>query len=351
MSELDVIIAELVGASPSKTALGDAKLAYDTGKTAYDAGDYKTAITYFSTAYNLSKKDDLLWDIALSYEKSKDYINADKVYRQYLTTPAGQKVSADINKKLADIADVIKMAKDVVSMQSQQQAGYAAAASHYQAGMTAYNANDCATALKEFQLALPDASAANKPMLYFNIGACQEKLGDFKGAAASFRTYLIFPESAKDKDMLAAKLPDLDAKAKAQVDGLANAAKDANTPQQVQQAGSQVAVTATSNPDVPAEVKNEALEALKAARDAKTEQEQLEAKKKVEEAGKKVAASLGHLEVSDYLIMAGTPVLVGLLGAVLIRKHPVVGFFSGLAIGGGAGIGIEYALGKRPFNR
>lgn len=90
----------LVAAPPAARADDEvAKKYYELGRTLYSRSDYEGAIKQFEEAYRLSRKPDLLYNIARSHEALGQYEKAIEVYRTYLTTqpPAAQgEVSARI---------------------------------------------------------------------------------------------------------------------------------------------------------------------------------------------------------------------------------------------------------------
>lgn len=85
---------------------------------------------------------------------------------------------------------------------------------HYKAGESYYQHADYVAAKREFGESF---RLSNRGALLYNIGLCEEKLGDFKGAAASLRAYLLLPESQRDRANVSAKLTTLDRLARERV--------------------------------------------------------------------------------------------------------------------------------------
>lgn len=78
---------------------------------------------------------------------------------------------------------------------------------HYKAGESYYQHGDYGAAKREFD---ESYRLSNKGALLYNIALCEEKLGELKEAAASLRSYLLVPESARDRAIVNDKLKHLD---------------------------------------------------------------------------------------------------------------------------------------------
>jgi tetratricopeptide (TPR) repeat protein len=72
----------------------DAREAYYTGDNHYAAGRYEEALKYFEKAYALSKRPQLLYNIANAYERMGDYEAAAGYLRKYLKSPDAEDVSS-----------------------------------------------------------------------------------------------------------------------------------------------------------------------------------------------------------------------------------------------------------------
>lgn len=84
---LAIGLTALVAAAPAARADDEvAKKYYELGKTLYSRSDYEGAIKQFEEAYRLSRKPDLLYNIARSHEALGQYEKAIEVYRRYLPT-------------------------------------------------------------------------------------------------------------------------------------------------------------------------------------------------------------------------------------------------------------------------
>lgn len=71
-----------------------AREAYYVGDNHYAAGRYEEALEYFEKAYALSKRPQLLYNIANAYERMGDYQAAADYLRRYLRSPEADDVSS-----------------------------------------------------------------------------------------------------------------------------------------------------------------------------------------------------------------------------------------------------------------
>ena len=78
---------------------------------------------------------------------------------------------------------------------------------HYQAGKSYFDRADYLSAMRQFQASY---NLSKRGLLLFNIGLCQEKLGDYLGARHSLDAYLKVPESKPDHELVQQKLIRLD---------------------------------------------------------------------------------------------------------------------------------------------
>jgi tetratricopeptide (TPR) repeat protein len=81
------------------------------------------------------------------------------------------------------------------------------ARAHSDLGRVAFNRGDYRTALEEYRRAY---EAAPVPALLFNIGRCQEQLGDRAAAVASYRKYLAAVPAAEDRAAVEASIAELE---------------------------------------------------------------------------------------------------------------------------------------------
>lgn len=86
------------------------------------------------------------------------------------------------------------------------------AKAHYDLGRAEYQAGRYARALEEFQRSYRSAPI---PELIFNIGRCQEELGDIAAAASSYRQYLAVHAGAEERAALEAHAAELERRGRA----------------------------------------------------------------------------------------------------------------------------------------
>lgn len=79
-----VVCAPRSAAQVSASDQEAAKAHYLAGSSYYDAANYADAVKEFNEAYRLSKRPDLLYNIALGYERLSDFDNAISTLRRYL---------------------------------------------------------------------------------------------------------------------------------------------------------------------------------------------------------------------------------------------------------------------------
>lgn len=71
--------------TPAADDMEAAKAHFAAGSAYYEQADYTDAVKEFNEAYRLSKRTDLLYNIAVCYERLNDYDNAIATLRRYLT--------------------------------------------------------------------------------------------------------------------------------------------------------------------------------------------------------------------------------------------------------------------------
>src|ERR1700680_249528 len=72
-------------AVPPSDDLGAAKAHFAAGSAYYDQANYADAVKEFNEAYRLSKRTDLLYNIAVCYERLGQYDSAIQALQKYLT--------------------------------------------------------------------------------------------------------------------------------------------------------------------------------------------------------------------------------------------------------------------------
>jgi tetratricopeptide (TPR) repeat protein len=82
---------------------------------------------------------------------------------------------------------------------------------HYELGRAAYSRHEWARALSEFKKAYEIVPI---PDFIYNIGRCQEQLGQFKNAAASYRLFIATKPDAAERTQLEEHISALDSEFK-----------------------------------------------------------------------------------------------------------------------------------------
>jgi tetratricopeptide (TPR) repeat protein len=103
------LLATVLAAGSAPTTTDDeAKAAFKAGTAAYDAGNYDAAAKDFLLAYQLSKRGELLFAIALTYRDLGRWADARDYYERYLAeVPSGKSRDlatqqlAEVQQKLA----------------------------------------------------------------------------------------------------------------------------------------------------------------------------------------------------------------------------------------------------------
>jgi tetratricopeptide (TPR) repeat protein len=80
------VLAQTVKAAvPPADDVEAAKAHFAAGSAYYEQADYKDAVKEFNEAYRLSKRSDLLYNIAVCYERLNDYDHAIAALERYLS--------------------------------------------------------------------------------------------------------------------------------------------------------------------------------------------------------------------------------------------------------------------------
>ena len=86
----------------------EAKRRFVEGSAAYNRGDFKEAIDLFKAAHRLKPAPELLFNIAQSYRKLKDYDNALFFYRAYLRQSGNGSNRAEAEKQAAEMSRLLE---------------------------------------------------------------------------------------------------------------------------------------------------------------------------------------------------------------------------------------------------
>jgi tetratricopeptide (TPR) repeat protein len=140
-----VALAALAVAGPAfADSNEEAKAHYTIGAAAYERGDYATAVREFTASYDLSKKADILFNIARAETKLKHEPEAIARLKQYL----------EANPDAADLPSVKAEIEAREKALAEQQSADAAKAAAEKARLDAEKAqNDAATAKQEARAA------------------------------------------------------------------------------------------------------------------------------------------------------------------------------------------------------
>src|SRR2546430_1452293 len=80
-----------------------AKAHFLAGSAYYEQANYADAVKEFNEAYRLSKRTDLLYNIAVCYERLDDYDNAIATLQKYLTDRPDAKDRVTIESRIANM--------------------------------------------------------------------------------------------------------------------------------------------------------------------------------------------------------------------------------------------------------
>ncbi len=97
----------LLPAAPARAATPDEQIAkahFQTGEGYFGAGRYEQAVREFLEAYRLSRKVDLLWNIARCYQHMDDPGRMTSYYKQYLAARPAAQDRAQIEAEIARAA-------------------------------------------------------------------------------------------------------------------------------------------------------------------------------------------------------------------------------------------------------
>ncbi|HTJ45068.1 MAG TPA: tetratricopeptide repeat protein [Kofleriaceae bacterium] len=156
------ISGEPSAAAQSDSTRAQARDHYIAGKKLYDAGAYQQAIGEFQTADQMSPSGVNDFNIALCYDKLGDPSNAVQFYKSYLTRVPDAQNRADVEAKIAKLADAVKKQEaDAAAKKAADDAAAAAAAKDAAAKKAADDAAAAAAAKKAADDAAAAAAAAN----------------------------------------------------------------------------------------------------------------------------------------------------------------------------------------------
>ena len=117
-----VLALLLSSLAPSLARADDQEIAkghFSTGLSYYGSGEYASAAAEFLEAYRLVKSPDLLFNIALTYEKLDDPGHATVFYQRFLVARPDADERADVERKMARLAARVARLSVVSSAGSQ----------------------------------------------------------------------------------------------------------------------------------------------------------------------------------------------------------------------------------------
>ncbi len=93
----------LQSASAQKAASAEYTQAFSDAKAAFKAGDFAKAAESFKLAFEITPKGNLLYNIALCYEKAGDVENAVRFYSRFVDAVPGSKKVPSVQDKIGDL--------------------------------------------------------------------------------------------------------------------------------------------------------------------------------------------------------------------------------------------------------
>ncbi|MCC6995426.1 MAG: tetratricopeptide repeat protein [Deltaproteobacteria bacterium] len=109
---LCVAMLGLAASAPSawadKKADAAARKHFEDGTTAYDLGDFETAIREYKAAYQARKEPVFLYNIAQAYRLQGNFQQASFFYKSYLRNQPEAKNRAEVEARLADLEEQLE---------------------------------------------------------------------------------------------------------------------------------------------------------------------------------------------------------------------------------------------------
>jgi len=179
---------ELIHPNPMKAA----QEAFDRGRAAFSAGNYRDAAAAFTEAYEHNPQPEILYNIGAAYQQAGDTKKAIKHYQLYLKAypdaPDAERVRGQM-RKMQKAAGAELMHPD--PLRASQEA--------FDRGQAAYMSGK----YREAAAAFTEAYEHNpQPDFLYNIGAAYHKAGDTKRAIKNYQLYLNNHPNAKDADQV-----------------------------------------------------------------------------------------------------------------------------------------------------
>jgi len=109
-------VASAEGKSLSQTLTGSAKTEFDAGIALYESGDYGASVIKFRAAYEQSKDNRLLWNIANCERLLHHYVKARKLVREYVAN-GGTAISNDDKNSAKQFLEITESAVSEVKFE------------------------------------------------------------------------------------------------------------------------------------------------------------------------------------------------------------------------------------------
>ena len=125
-------------ASPDRQArIAEAKRAFTLGTTAYELGEFETALLQFRRAYELTKSPDLLYNIASVADRLRLDADALEAYRGYLAARPGSEDRDHVEGRIGVLESAIR-AREEADLEARRAAAEAAAQVRSERPLTEY---------------------------------------------------------------------------------------------------------------------------------------------------------------------------------------------------------------------
>lgn len=102
---LVVVLSAVLSATPAlaqdSQTVAEARSVFTAGQVAFDAGRYADALVYFRRSYSLSRRPELLFNIALCQDRLRNDDAATTAYTRYLAEMPSASNRAEVERRLA----------------------------------------------------------------------------------------------------------------------------------------------------------------------------------------------------------------------------------------------------------
>ncbi len=168
--------------------LETAKLFFQAGAAHYQRTEFDRAIDEFRSAYAISQRPAILYNIARCHERLAQYREAAAAFRSYLDATPGAEDRTEIQGRIALLESLIGSSNQLEP-----------AKTRFFEGAAKYEREDFAGAIEDFREAL---RLSKRVDLLYNIARCQERLGHWDDAIATLLEYLAQRPNADDRSQV-----------------------------------------------------------------------------------------------------------------------------------------------------